>query len=81
MAQCYTHKTRLSFDSDISSPEGKKICEIPHSDPNINSVSDGGNNDQLLKVLNMTERIASQLKMICQIVASTENRLQTRTYI
>ena len=76
MAQCYKRKERLSFDSDISSPEGKKICESPRSDPNINTASDEGEDDQVLKALNMTERIASQLEMICQTLASVENRLQ-----
>ena len=76
MAQCYKRKERLSFDSDISSPEGKKICESPRSDPNINTASDEGEDDQVLEALNMTERIASQLEMICQTLASVENRLQ-----
>ena len=49
MAQCYKRKVRLSFDSDITSPEGKKICESPRSDLN---------------------------EMICQTLASVENRLQ-----
>ena len=77
MVQCYKRKGRLSFDSDISSPEGKKICESPRSDPNINTTSDEGeDDDQVLEALNMTERIASQLEMICQTLASVENRLQ-----
>ena len=76
MAQCYKRKGRLSFDSDISSPEGKKICESPRSDPNINTTSDESEDDQVLEALNMTERIASQLEMICQTLASVENRLQ-----
>ena len=76
MAQCYKRKGRLSFDSDISSPEGKKICESPCSDPNINTASDEGEDDQVLEALNMTERIASQLELICQTLASVENRLQ-----
>ena len=76
MAQCYKRKERLSFDSDISFPEGKKICESPRSDPNINTASDEGEDDQVLEALNMTERIASQLEMICQTLASVENRLQ-----
>ena len=76
MAQCYKRKERLSFDSDISSPEGKKMCESPCSDPNINTASNEGEDDQVLKALNMTERIASQLEMICQTPASVENRLQ-----
>ena len=59
MAQCYKRKERLSFDSDISRPEGKKICESPRSDPNINTASDEGQDDQVLEALNMTERIAS----------------------
>ena len=65
MAQCYKRKERLSFDSDISSPEGKKICESPRSDPNINTASDEGEDDKVLEELNMTERIASQLETIC----------------
>lgn len=76
MAQCYKRKGRLSFDSDSSSPEGKKICESPRSDPNINIASDEGEGDQVLETLNMTERIASQLEMICQTLASVEIRLQ-----
>ena len=56
--------------------EKKKICESPRSDPNVNTASDEGEDDQVLKALNMTERIASQLKMICQTLASVENRLQ-----
>ena len=76
MAQCYKRYGRLSFDSDISSPEGKKICESPRSDPNINTASDEGEDDQVLEALNMTERIASQLELICQTLASVENRLQ-----
>ena len=76
MAKCYKRKVRLSFDSDISSPEGKKICESPRSDPNINTTSDEDEDDQVLEALNMTERIASQLEMICQTLASVENRLQ-----
>ena len=76
MAQCYKRKGRLSFDSDISSPEGKKICEIPRSGPNINTASDEGEDDQVLEALNMTERSASQLEIICQTLASVENRLQ-----
>ena len=76
MAQCYKRKERLSFDSDISSPEGKRICESPRSDPNINTASDEGEDDQVLEALNMTERIASQLEMICQTLPSVENRLQ-----
>ena len=67
---------RLSFDSDISSPEGKKICESPRSDPNIITVSEEGEDDQVLEALNKTERIASQLEMICQTLASVEKRLQ-----
>ena len=63
MAQCYKRKGKLSFDSDISSPEGKKICESPHSDPNINTASDEGEDDQLLEALNMTKRIATQLEL------------------
>ena len=59
MAQCYKRKEILSFDSDISSPEGKKICESPRSDPNINTGSDEGEDDKVLEALNMTERIAS----------------------
>ncbi|KAK2564619.1 hypothetical protein P5673_012088 [Acropora cervicornis] len=76
MAQCYKRKVRLSFDSDITSPEGKKICESPRSDPNIITVSEEGEDDQVLEALNVTERIASQLEMICQTLASVENRLQ-----
>ena len=76
MAQCYQRKVRLSFDSDFTSPEGKKICESPLSDPNIITVSEEGEDDQVLEALNMTERIASQLEMICQMLASVENRLQ-----
>ena len=76
MAQCYQRKVRLSFDSDFTSPEGKKICESPRSDPNIITVSEEGEDDQVLEALNMTERIASQLEMICQTLASVENRLQ-----
>ena len=76
MAQCFKRRGRLSFDSDISSPEGKKICESPRSDPNVNTASDEGEDDQVFKALNMTERIASQLEMICQTLASVENRLQ-----
>ena len=60
MAQCYKRKERLSFDSDISSPEGKKICESPRSDPNINTASDEGEDDKVLEELNMTERIAAK---------------------
>ena len=51
MAQCYKRKGRLSFDSDISSPEGKKICESPRSDPNINTTSDESEDDQVLEAL------------------------------
>ena len=76
MAQCYKRKERLSFDSDISSPEGKKICESPRSDPNINTASGEGEDDKVLEALNMTERIASQLETICNTLASVENRLQ-----
>ena len=76
MAQCYKRRGRLSFDSDISSPEGKKICESPRSDPNVNTASDEGEDYQVLKALTMTERIASQLEMICQTLASVGNRLQ-----
>lgn len=76
MAQCYKHKERLSFDGDISSPEGKKICESPRSDPNINTASGEGEDDKVLEALNMTERIASQLETICNTLASVENRLQ-----
>ena len=54
----------------------EKICESPRSDPNINTASDEGEGDQVLEALNMTERIASQLEMICQTLASVENRLQ-----
>ena len=73
MVQCYKRKGKSSFDSDISSPEGKKICESPCSDPNINTASDEGEDDHVLEALNMTERIASQLEMT---LASVENRLQ-----
>ena len=76
MAQCYKHKVRLRFDSDISSPEGKKICESPRTDPNIITLSEEGEDNQVLEALNMAERIASQLEMICQTLASVENRLQ-----
>ena len=72
MAQCYKRKGRISFDSDISSPEGKKICESPRSDPNIYTTSDESEDDQVLEALNMTERIASQLEMIRQTLASVE---------
>ena len=75
MAQCYKRRGRLSFESDISSPEGKKICESPRSDPNVNTASDEGEDDQVLKA-HMTERIASQLEMICQTLESVGNRLQ-----
>ena len=77
MAQCHKHKVKLSFDSDISSPEEKKkICQSPRSHPDINTVSDEGEDEQVLEALNMTERIASQLEMICQTLASVENRLE-----
>jgi len=76
MVQCYKCKERFSFDSDIFSPEGKKFCESPRSDPNINTASDEGEDDQVLEALNMTERIASQLEMICQTLVSVKNRLQ-----
>ena len=56
--------------------EKKKICESPRSDPNINTGSDEGEDGQVLEALNMTERIASQLELICQTLASVENRLQ-----
>ena len=56
--------------------EKKKICESPRSDPIVNTASDEGKDDQVLKALNMTERIASQLKRICQTLASVGNRLQ-----
>ena len=46
------------------------------TDPNINTTSQEGEDDQVLEALNMTERIASQLEMICQMLASVENRLQ-----
>ena len=39
-------------------------------------MSEEGEDDQVLEALNMTERIASQLEMICQTLASVENRLQ-----
>lgn len=79
MAQCYKRKTRVSgngSDNDICSPEGKKFCDSPCSDPNINAVIGEGEDDQVLEALNMTERIASQLEMICQTLASVANRLQ-----
>ena len=76
MAQCYKRKTRLSFDSNTSSPEGKKVCGSPRSDSDINTVSEEGEDVQVLEAVNMTERIASQLEMICQTLASVENRLQ-----
>ena len=76
MAQYYKRRGRLSFDSDISYPKGKKICESPRSDSNVNTASDEGEDDQVLKALNMTERIASQLEMICQTLASVGDRLQ-----
>ena len=69
MAQCYKRKGSLSFDSDISSPKGKKICESPRSDPNITTTSDESEDDKVLETLNMTERIALQLEMICQTLA------------
>ena len=58
MAQCYERRGRLSFDSDISSTKGKKICASALSDPNVNTASDEGEDDQVLKALSMTERIA-----------------------
>ena len=53
MTQCYKRRGRLSFDSDISSPEGKKICESPRSDTNVNTASDEGEDDQVMKALSI----------------------------
>ena len=51
MAQYYKRKVRLSFNSDISPPEGKRFCKSPCSDPNIITVSEEGEDDQVLEAL------------------------------
>ena len=59
MAQSCKRKTKasvsISSDSDICSPEGKKACNSPRSEPNIGVVF--SEDDQVLEALNMTEKI------------------------
>ena len=57
---------RLS-DSDICSPEGKKACNSPRSEPNISVVF--SEDDQVLEALNMIEKIATQLERIFAMLA------------
>ena len=58
MAQSCKRKTKasvsISSDSDICSPEGKKACNSPRSEPNIGVVF--SEDDQVLEALNMTEK-------------------------
>ena len=78
MAQSCKRKTKasvsISSDSDICSLEGKKACNSPRSEPNIGVVF--GEDDQVLEALNMTEKIATQLERIFEMLAGVESRLQ-----
>ena len=78
MAQSCKRKTKasvsISSDSDICSPEGKKACNSPRSEPNIGVVF--SEDDQVLEALNMTEKIATQLERIFEMLAGVESRLQ-----
>ena len=78
MAQSCKRKTKasvsISSDSDICSPEGKKACNSPRSEPNISVVF--SEDDQVLEALNMTEKIATQLERIFDMLAGVESRLQ-----
>ena len=58
MTQSSKRKTKasgsISSESDIFSPEGKKACKSPRSEPNKSAVF--SEDDQVLEALNMTEK-------------------------
>ena len=78
MAQSCKRKVKasvsISSDGDICSPEGKKARNSPCLEPNISIVF--SDNDQVLESLNMTEKIATQLEPIFEMLLGVESRLQ-----
>ena len=62
----------ISCDSDICSPEGKKAYNSPLSEPNISVIFSV--DDQVLEALNMTEKIATQLERIFEMLTGVESR-------
>ena len=52
----------------------KKACNSPRSEPNISVVF--SEDDQVLEALNMTEKIATRLERIFDMLAGVESRLQ-----
>ena len=78
MAQSCKRKVKASVsinsDGDICSPEGKKARNSPWLEPHISIVF--SDNDQVLESLNMTEKIATQLEPIFEMLAGIDSRLQ-----
>ena len=79
-AQVSKRKTKASGsnspESDICSPEGKKLCSSPRSEQDIVSPVSFDEEDQALPALKMTERIYSQLGMILERLVSVETKIQ-----
>ena len=78
MAQSYKRNVKasvsISSDGDICSPKEKKACNSPCLEPNISVVF--SDDDQVLEALNMTQKIATQLERIFEVLAGVESRLQ-----
>ena len=83
MAQSCKRKTKasvsISSDSDICSPEGKKACNSPRSEPNIGVVF--SEDDQVLEALNMTEKIATFGTDLRNARRSRKQVTESRRYI
>ena len=78
MAQSCKRKVKasvsISSDCDICSPKGKKAWNSPCLEPNISVVF--SDDDQVLEALNITEKIATQLERIFEMLAGVESRIQ-----
>ena len=81
MAQASKWKTKVSgsSESDISSPETKKLCEnlhvAAHKEP-FRASEETEAEDKVLRTLNMTQRISAQLDTILERLTNLETKLQ-----
>ena len=82
MAEASKRKTKVSgsSESDISSPETKKLCENlhveAHKEPFVASEETEAAEDQVLRTLNMTQRISAQLDTVLERLTNVETKLQ-----
>ena len=87
MAQASKRKTKVSgsSESDISSPETKKLCENlhveAHKEPFLASEETEAAEDQVLRTLNMTQRISAQLNTVLERLTNVETKLRVDDFL